>query len=96
MKQSQIDDLFANGKRIHLKNITVVYSKSNESELIISAPIKIFPRANKRNRVKRLIREAVRLENFQYNGYIVFLIYKNKTIVELKNIREDISKILIK
>lgn len=70
--KKRIDNLFANGKSFISYPLRVVYIPRLENcvspvSMFISVPkrkIKVVP---KRNRVKRLIREAYRLNNFKFN-----------------------------
>lgn len=65
--EKQIGDLFANGKSFVKFPIRVVYSSPVEAsedescQILTSVPKKRFKRAVKRNRIKRLMREAYRL-----------------------------------
>jgi len=92
MNKSEIDKLFNTGKRSYGKILKVV-SVSGTGEIIISAPIKIFKRAVDRNRVKRLIREAIR--EFDFSKVNAFIIYNLAEIKTLEEIKEDLKKIKI-
>ena len=60
-------------------------------EVIISAPIKTFKRAVDRNKVKRLIREAIREIDFsKVNAFVIYNIVEIKTLQEIK---EDLKKL---
>ena len=63
MNKTEIDNLFKTGKKSYGKILKVI-SVAGNGEVIISAPIKTFKRAVDRNRVKRLIREAIREVDF--------------------------------
>ncbi len=92
MNKTQIHNLFKNGKKSYGKILKVV-SLPGSSEVIISAPIKTFKRAVDRNRVKRLIREAIREVDFSdKNAFIIYNIAEIKTFQEIK---EDLKKINI-
>ncbi len=71
--QKSIDRLFAKGKSFIAYPLRIVYFVEEESDaekqfaqLLISVPKRKFKRANKRNRVKRLVREAYRLNKQEY------------------------------
>lgn len=71
--QKSIDRLFAKGKSFIAYPLRIVYFVEEESDaekqfaqLLISVPKRKFKRANKRNRVKRLVREAYRLNKHEY------------------------------
>ena len=90
MNKTEIDNLFKTGKKSYGKILKVV-SVAGNGEVIISAPIKTFKRAVDRNRVKRLIREAIREVDFSNkNAFIIYNIAEIKTLQEIK---EDLKKI---
>lgn len=92
MKKAEIDNLFKTGKKSYGKILKVV-SVPGTGEVIISAPIKTFKRAVDRNRVKRLIREAIREVDFsKVNAFVIYNIAEIKTLEEIK---EDLKKIKI-
>lgn len=71
--QKSIDRLFAKGKSFIAYPLRIVYFVEEESDaekqfaqLLISVPKRKFKRANKRIRVKRLVREAYRLNKQEY------------------------------
>jgi ribonuclease P protein component len=59
-----IDHLFAKGNKKSVQPLRAVYMLTNDKGLLLGAGAsnKNFPRATDRNRVKRLIREAWRLQ----------------------------------
>jgi ribonuclease P protein component len=90
MKKSEIDNLFKVGRKSYGKILKVV-SMPGTGEIIISAPIKIFKRAVDRNKVKRLIREAIKeVDLSKVNAFIIYNISQIKTLEEIK---EDLKKI---
>jgi len=92
MNKTEIDNLFKTGKKSYGKILKVV-SVAGNGEVIISAPIKTFKRAVDRNRVKRLIREAIREVDFSNkNAFVIYNIAEIKTLQEIK---EDLKKIKI-
>lgn len=71
--QKSIDRLFAQGKSYISYPLRIVYFVEEETEadkqfaqVLISVPKRKFKRANKRNRIKRLVREAYRLNKQEY------------------------------
>ena len=90
MNKTEIDNLFKTGKKSYGKILNVI-SVAGNGEVIISAPIKTFKRAVDRNRVKRLIREAIREVDFSNkNSFVIYNISEIKTLQEIK---EDLKKI---
>ena len=90
MNKTEIDNLFKTGKKSYGKILKVI-SVAGNGEVIISAPIKTFKRAVDRNRVKRLIREAIREVDFSNKN--AFVIYNIEEIKTLQEIKEDLKKI---
>ena len=89
VSKKDIEILFANKKTAYNFPLKAHYTyfKTTKSEIkfVISAPKRIFKRAHDRNRIKRLMREAIRknklslaqhLETEAY-GIHVFVIYSN-------------------
>ena len=105
--KKDIDHLFANGKSFISYPLRVVYScvessgKGNIS-ILISVPKRKFKRAVKRNRIKRLIREAYRLnkgglrELVVNNNFSVLVgfIYLDDEVKEYHDIERGIKKAL--
>jgi len=90
MSKAEIDKLFQTGKKSHGKILKVV-SIPGTGEVIISAPIKTFKRAVDRNRVKRLLRVAMReVDLSKVNAFVIYNISEIKTLDEIK---EDLKKI---
>lgn len=88
-----MDNLFNSGRKIYTKSFKLVWMESDESNVIISAPIKIFRKAVKRNRVKRLVREAIR--GLDFSNKNIFIIYTSKNIISLQNIKDELCKVKI-
>lgn len=83
-----IDSLFAEGKSFVAYPLRVVYRMLEEvqparSQMLVSVSKKYFKRANKRNRIKRLVREAYRLnkhpwlERLEEQGYYAHIAWMN-------------------
>lgn len=92
MKKSEVEKLFKTGKKVYTKTFKIVSMPSSNGGVIISAPIKIFKKANKRNRVKRLIREAIKGRDF--TGKMICIIYNSseiKTFLEIKSELDNIK-----
>lgn len=82
----------------------VVYAESAdemEAEILFSTPKKFLKRANRRNKIRRRMREAYRLNKSLLNGgeprYMqVALIYSSKEMLDYKTIENATKRILEK
>lgn len=64
--RSDFDRLFLHGKSIREYPVKAMYQFHTENEPLmagVTVPKKLFPKATDRNRMKRLLREAVRLHS---------------------------------
>lgn len=104
--RKKIEELFLNGKNFSAFPIRVTYQFLPAEETVIQVGVtagkKHFKRAVDRNRIKRLIREAYRLqkndliETLKQNhqkGFLFFM-YTDKTIASFSVIKEVMSKCL--
>ena len=108
--RKQIQNLFSSGSAITMYPIRLLYllepiQKETESsvQIGVSAPTRYFRKAVLRNRVKRLLREAVRLEKDILNHTIsatqqvsIFIIYIDKEILPQKAIQEKVNQLFNK
>jgi ribonuclease P protein component len=105
--RKQIDDLFATGKSFAIFPIRVTYKLLPADEQVplqvaVTASKKNFKKAVERNRIKRLLREAYRLQKaetvelFRQRGQKahVFFMYTDKTIASFDEIRAAMGKCL--
>jgi ribonuclease P protein component len=104
-----VEELFARGKSQNIFPIRIIYKflkpLSPESRILqagVSVSKKYFKKAVDRNRIKRLLREAYRLQKKELtevlkgeekNGYI-FFIYTGKKLPPYQTIFETMSKCL--
>ena len=102
-----IGSLFAEGKQFTLFPIKV-YWQTTTAENVLQAGISVgskhFKKAVDRNRIKRLIREAYRLQKNQLNeqlihankNLILFIIYIGKDLPDYKEIYKKTGMVLNK
>lgn len=100
-KNYEFKNVLTKGNFYKGKFITIYIQKRIDNKNVIGIAVsKKIAKANKRNRVKRLIRESYRLEknNILQQFNIVFICNKNTKIDTLnyKNINEDMINLLKK
>ncbi len=107
-----IEQLFKEGKSFNLFPYKVIYSftelgadnKESKLKFGVAVSSKNFKKAVDRNRVKRLTREAYRIQKNELRGLLqgqykqmnVFYIYTAKEIPVFENIKEKLNLILNK
>jgi ribonuclease P protein component len=107
-----IEDIFANGKKLKafpfVANFLIIDSKDcdwdNQVKIVISVPKKKVRFANKRNRVKRQIKEAYRLNKSTFYSELnnknkhlaLFLIYLGKEKEDYQYLEQKLKTTLNK
>jgi ribonuclease P protein component len=106
--RKRIDELFANGQKFSsgFFRVHFLFDETAGSSLQFGAGVsnKNFKKAVDRNRIKRLTREAWRLQKNELSERLsasekkmnVFLIYIGKTIPEYKVVFDTVTKIINK
>ena len=105
--RKQIDDLFLTGKSFAAPPLRVIYKfEPATGNSIVQAGVtvnkKYFKRAVDRNRIKRLMREAYRLQKEELvnsakeknRNAFLFFIFTDKTIAPFKVVKEAMEKAL--
>ena len=105
--QREIDHLFKQGDAFISYPLRIVYLEEKPISgatisVLISVPKRIFKRAVKRNRIKRLIREAYRLnktpliQHFREkeSGLLIAFLFIGSTIYKWKEIEVAVQKAL--
>lgn len=101
-----IEELFKNGKRFTVSPFRVFFAinKSNDLQIGCGASTRNFKKAVDRNKVKRLTREAWRLQKNPLQvllkekglGLNLFLIYTEKELPEYAFIYSQVEKVIKK
>lgn len=105
----EISRIFNNGIFLFTKNISLVYLCSKDTDqkinqIAVSVPKKKFKSAVKRNKIKRQIKEAYRLNKsiiYDYSDknsiwFKMIFIYKSKSIPTYKTIDSEVIELLKK
>jgi ribonuclease P protein component len=105
--RKQTQNLFSNGKAIGVFPIKLIYTVEQvDTEGIlqagVGAPTRTFRKAVQRNRVKRLLREAYRLEkptflaqfSLEHKRVNLFFLYGNAEIVTQAEIQDKVRSAL--
>lgn len=101
-----LDELFSSGKKINAYPIKLVYKQLNfeDATLIktgVSVPKRNFKKAVDRNRIKRLLREAYRLNKHIVHDnldqkYVCMFLYLGKEMPTFEELHSKIELLLAK
>ncbi len=99
--KKQTDQLFSEGKKFSLTPFRIFFitntTESTSHQFGVGVSSKIFKRATDRNRVKRLVREAWRLQKkLLQSKLIIFFIYTGKELPEYNQVFEAVGKTIDK
>jgi ribonuclease P protein component len=106
--RKQIEQLFSEGKKFSINPFRIFYLLKESStpplQFGVSVSNKNFKRAIDRNRIKRIVREAWRLQKNIFQQQLrekgkqlhVFIIYTGKEIPGFSEVSEKVKKILDK
>lgn len=102
--RKQIEQLFSEGKKFSVAPFRIFYSFGNENKVPLQfgtgVSNKLFKKAADRNRIKRLVREAWRLQKINLQSALkekkkqldIFFIYTAKELPDYKEVYEKIGK----
>lgn len=99
--KKQTDQLFSEGQRFSLAPFRVFYMPGTvekiSNQFAVGVSSKTYKKATDRNRVKRLVREAWRLQKHLLQPKLsVFFIYTGKELPEYKEIYDKIGRVIDK
>lgn len=96
--QKQIEHLFSEGKSVAVYPLRLVFAKLPDTEetglkIGVSASKKYFKKATQRNRIKRLLREAYRLNkallwNDQTGFYVMMMMYQSREEISYSELQQ--------
>lgn len=105
-RKKYIKDLFETGSSLFIFPLKVLYKEDTQSriknnQVLISVPKKFHKTAVKRNRIKRLIREAYRINQFILSDatdkkYFIAYIYVTENIFEFKELENKLKESLVR
>ncbi len=101
-KRKLIKELFEKGSSFYLFPFKVIYLPASAFEisnhqLLVSVSKRSFKKATDRNKIKRRIREAYRLNKFKLSAYqptLIGYIYTSREILPFSDIEAKLSKSL--
>ena len=96
-KNSQFNFIYKKGERVHTENFTLFAVKSKYANYKIGFSIsKKLGKANKRNLLKRRLREIVRKINVPSYFNFVLMAKENATTLEFLSLKKEVEKIFEK
>ena len=108
-KKTVIDDIFQHGKTIKeypfvLRYIKAPLDNNQPFQIVVSAPKKLHRKAVDRNKIKRLSKEALRLNKLPLESFCksnnyqlgLFLIFSSKEILSFELMDRKIKKLINK
>lgn len=104
--QKTITDIYENGSTVKCYPYIVNYKidsfdDSVPFKIVISAPKRIFRKATARNRIKRIIKEAIRLNKSEFENFLInndlkismFLVYTNRQELDNATLKKRTIKL---
>jgi ribonuclease P protein component len=94
-RKKDITRILKTGKRAHAETVTVIYLASEQTQMAVCVGKK-YGKSTQRNRIKRLLREAFRLQTERNLPYSFLLMPRVKEEYAFAAFYRDIGKILKK
>jgi ribonuclease P protein component len=102
--RKQIQALFEGGKHVKTENLRLIYLPFDIEENVIKIGVSVskrnFKLATDRNRVKRLMREVYRLNQYDLKNtlsksYVMMLVYQSPKMPTFDSLNEQMQKIIV-
>ena len=95
LSKNAIDKIYQSGERLNSKHLIFIWNKNDSMKLLISVPKKKVTKAVQRNYIKRLIREAYRINKSLISNLILkplklIIIYNKSTLPEFNELSEEL------
>lgn len=95
--QLRIADLYKRGKRLVIWPLRITYLPAEDTQVLVWAPKSLFKHAVDRNRLRRQMREAWRLNKQNLNNhYLIAFNYMDKTILDYSIVDKAVAKTIAK
>lgn len=91
LKSQKITDLFQSGKWIRTNSVSAIYMPSETFSYMVSAPSKKIRKATDRNKIKRMLRQAI--FNSKQKSVSIAFIYSQDQIIDPDIVNKDIKSI---
>ena len=95
--QLRIAELYKRGKHLAAWPLRVTYLPAEDTQVLVWAPKSLFKHAVDRNKLRRLMREAWRLNKQTLNNhYLIAFNYMDKTMSDYSTIEKAVAKTINK
>lgn len=97
-----IEKLFSEGHSITLFPLKLIFLRiENKNKIGVSVSKKVFKTAVERNRIKRLLREAIRHNKYllidnNVSGYALMILYISKDLPDYKSVNKVMKQLFTK
>lgn len=101
--RKQIQELFSQGKHVKTSHLRLIYTplplEDAMMKIGVSVSKRLFKLAVDRNRIKRLMREAYRLNQHELKAiisqpHVMMLVYQSKDMPTFERIDQEMKKII--
>jgi len=94
--QLRIQQLYQSGKKIVVWPLRMTYAPNSTTQVLVWAPKSLFKHAVDRNRLRRQMREAWRLNGKPNQNYLLAINYMDKQLQPYHVIEKAITKLVRK